>query len=153
MLSSINGGDDNAFLGYQAGNSLNSGIQNTFIGSKAGFSGINNLTSGNNNTIIGYNSQASSATVSNEVTLGNTLVQTLRCATSKIATVSDRRDKTDILDSKYGLEFIEKVRPRTFKWDRRELVEGDKNHFKNGKSEDRRQRKNFKMLKRVIMNC
>ena len=27
------------------------------------------------------------------------------------------------------------MRPRTFKWNRRELVEGDKNHSKNGKSE------------------
>ena len=27
------------------------------------------------------------------------------------------------------------MRPRTFKWNRRELVKGDKNHSKNGKSE------------------
>ena len=52
----------------------------------------------------------------------------------------------DIVDSNYGLEFIEKVRPRTFKWNRRELAEGDKNHSMNGKRESTSSYRNFKKM-------
>jgi len=69
----------NTALGYQAGYSV-TGSQNTLLGNRAAFSGTNDLTTGSNNTIIGYLAAASSATVSNEITLGNASVTSLRLA-------------------------------------------------------------------------
>jgi hypothetical protein len=71
-------GDHNTGIGQGAGFAITSGTQNTVLGSLAGGSGTNNLTTGSNNIIIGYNAAASSATVSNEITLGNASVTSLR---------------------------------------------------------------------------
>ena len=59
----------------------------------------------------------------------------MRCGTTTIATLSDKRDKKDIEDCAYGEEFINKVKPRKFTWDKRVLNESDKNFSKNGKQE------------------
>lgn len=69
---------DNTALGHSAGLAVTSGQQNTLIGRAAGNSGTNNLTTGSNNILLGYNSEASSATVSNEVTIGNTSITSTR---------------------------------------------------------------------------
>jgi hypothetical protein len=69
---------DNSAIGYQAGRAVSTGQQNTLVGSNAGYSGTNNLTTGTNNIIIGYNAAASAATVSNEITLGNASITSLR---------------------------------------------------------------------------
>jgi hypothetical protein len=69
---------NNTALGTNSGRAITTGAQNTLLGSAAAFSGTNNLTTGSNNTIIGYNAAASSATVSNEITLGNASVTSLR---------------------------------------------------------------------------
>ena len=66
---SVPSSDGNTCLGYQAGRSITGG-HNTFIGRNAGNSGTNNTTSGSNNILIGRNASASSATVSNECTIG-----------------------------------------------------------------------------------
>jgi hypothetical protein len=50
------------------------GNNNTGIGTGAG----NTTNSGTNNTLLGYDAEASSATVSNEITLGNTAVTKFR---------------------------------------------------------------------------
>jgi hypothetical protein len=50
---------------------LATGSNNTAIGANAGFTGTNNITTGTNNILIGYNAEASLATVSNEITIGN----------------------------------------------------------------------------------
>jgi hypothetical protein len=72
------GGYYNVGIGGGSGYFISSGATNTCIGYNAGASGTNNLTTGSNNTIIGYNAAASSATVSNEVTIGNSSVTTTR---------------------------------------------------------------------------
>lgn len=64
------GGNNCVVIGYSAGR-LATGAANTLIGSGAGYSGTNDLTTGANNIIVGYNSSASSATVNNEATWGN----------------------------------------------------------------------------------
>jgi hypothetical protein len=93
-----------------------SGANNTAFGYSAGSA----ITTGTNLTVIGYNAAASSATATNEVTLGNSSVATLRCQVTTITALSDFRDKTDINDIQVGLSFVEKLRPVTFKWDKRE---------------------------------
>ena len=67
------------------------------------------------------------ATVDNEIVLGGSSSQTLRCATQTISSYSDRRDKTDIVDIPIGIDFVNKLRPVKFKWDMRD-AESDNPH-------------------------
>ena len=76
-LQNLTTNSDNTALGMSAGRNI-TGAQNTVIGAWAAYSGTNDLTSGSNNIIIGYNASASSATVSNEVTIGNTSITATR---------------------------------------------------------------------------
>ena len=118
---------NNTIIGYDAGNSLDSSstdqaTENVIIGTKAGNSGTNNLATGSNCIIIGYNANSSAADVNDEITLGISSVTSLRCADTTIASLSDRRDKTDIIDSTYGTDFINTLRPVQFTWATREKV-------------------------------
>ena len=65
-------------IGYFSGYRITSGIRNTFVGASAGSNATNGTTTGTNNTIIGYDANASSATVSNEITLGNSSITRFR---------------------------------------------------------------------------
>jgi hypothetical protein len=118
-LESLTTGGDNAAFGYEAGDKV-TGAQNTLFGSQAGSSGTDDLTSGDNNTLIGYNAQASAATVSNEITLGNSSIATLRCQVTSITALSDKRDKENIQPSTYGLDLVNKLKPVTFDWNTRD---------------------------------
>jgi hypothetical protein len=109
-------GNFNVAMGALALTANTTGIQNTIIGYKAGFS----ITTGTNLTVIGFNADASTATATNQITLGNSSIATLRCQVTTITALSDFRDKTDINDIQVGLSFVEKLRPVTFKWDKRE---------------------------------
>jgi hypothetical protein len=109
-------GNFNVSMGALSSRSNTSGTQNTTIGYNAGSA----ITTGTNLTVIGYNAAASSATATNQITLGNAAVATLRCQVTTITALSDFRDKTDISDIQVGLSFVEKLRPVTFKWDKRE---------------------------------
>ena len=104
-------------VGWGAGmNCTTGGLSSTFVGNGAGSS----ITTGNQNTCIGYNAQPSSATTSYQFTLGSTDIQTLRCNQTSITSLSDGRDKTDIIDTPYGLDFINTLQPRQFKWETRD---------------------------------
>ena len=70
------GGCSNSFFGSFAGNNV-LGDCNIYIGNNSGVDGLNNFT-GNNNIVIGYDTDPSSASVSNEVTIGNTSINSLR---------------------------------------------------------------------------
>jgi len=107
----------NTALGYKAGY-LVAQWGNTFLGALAG----EDSTGGWNNTIIGYDAQASSASVGNEITLGNSNINNIRCNTTSFSSLSDSRDKAEItnIPEDAGLQFIDKLRPVTFYWDRRE---------------------------------
>ena len=83
------------------------------------------LSGGSNNTIIGYSAQASSGTVSNEITFGNSSVATLRCNVTSITALSDARDKKDVEDANIGLDFINDLRPVKFVWDTRDGAKKD----------------------------
>ena len=47
-------------------------------------------------------------------------ISTLRCNDTSISSLSDRRDKTDIVDIPIGLDFINTLQPRKFKWQTRD---------------------------------
>ena len=118
-LSNISSGDDNAGLGYNAGEDFTTGSKNTFCGAYAG-GNFSSGYSGSNNTVIGYAATPSSTTVSNEITLGDSNVTSLRCQVQTISSLSDQRDKTAIEDLDLGLDFIKAMRPVKFAWNRRD---------------------------------
>lgn len=111
-------GSNNTFYGSNAGLIATTGSNNTFIGYNAGV----NATTGSNLTCIGYNAQASSGVTGNEITLGDTNITNLRCY-GGLTNPSDRRDKTDIENLPVGLDVLNQIQPRRFKWDRRDWYE------------------------------
>tara|TARA_R100000900_G_scaffold58259_1_gene47094 strand:- start:90 stop:1790 length:1701 start_codon:yes stop_codon:yes gene_type:complete len=119
VLKGVSGSSTGGFnvgVGNYALTDVTTGIRNTAIGY---FAGSDHIT-GSNNTIIGYDSEPSSTSVSNTITLGNASITTLRCQVTSITALSDKRDKTNIEDSNYGLDIIEKLKPVTFDWDMRD---------------------------------
>lgn len=105
-----------ALRNLSAENSTLAGNSNTALGYIAGRS----LLSGGNNLILGNNAQASTTSVSNEITLGNSTITTLRCQVTSITSLSDQRDKHSIEDLPVGLALINALRPRRYKWDKRD---------------------------------
>jgi hypothetical protein len=118
-LSSNTIGYQNSAFGSSALFNNTNGYTNSAFGNLAGL----NLTGGSNNTFIGNSAQPSSATVSNEIVLGNGSIATLRCNAQTITSLSDRRDKKNIKYLPLGLDFLMKIKPRLFNWDRREWYE------------------------------
>tara|TARA_R110002074_G_scaffold24070_1_gene72104 strand:+ start:4284 stop:6566 length:2283 start_codon:yes stop_codon:yes gene_type:complete len=115
-LADVTTGYFNVAIGNQAGEGYQTGFYNTFVGPNAG----NTKTSGNNCTMLGYNAQPSTATVANEITLGDGSISSLRCQVTSITSLSDKRDKTKIEESNYGLNVIDKLKPVTFDWNTRD---------------------------------
>lgn len=101
-----------AFSSY----TLTTGNNNTTVGFQSG----DQITTGSNNIVVGYNATASSATVNNEVTVGNSSNTSYRIYAAGWSNVSDARDKTDVEDLALGLEFVKQLQPRKFVWDYRE---------------------------------
>jgi len=108
-------GTENTLVGVSCGTSLTTGTKNTLVGVSCGTS----LTTGENNLILGNGAQPSAVDADNEITLGNGDSLTLRCGAATIASTSDRRDKSNIINSEYGLEFLNKLRPVQFTWNKR----------------------------------
>jgi len=108
--------NDNSAFGYQALYSNTIGNANTAIGSFAG----STIVDGSNNTCIGCNAQASSSSINNEITLGDSSIATLRCQQTTITSLSDARDKKEIKPLENGLTFVEKLNPVSFIWNMRD---------------------------------
>lgn len=114
-------GDDNTGLGMGAGYSTNgTASQNTFVGSKAGGTAAFNTLTGSNNILLGYEAWPSSNSASNEITLGNSSITTLRCQVTSITSLSDQRDKRAVEDLCHGLDLINQLRPIEFEWNHRD---------------------------------
>jgi len=116
-----NGASSNAAFGYGSGNQITTGHSNTCIGSNAG----DLITTGYVNTCLGKTSDPSASSSLYQFTLGDSQISNLRCNDTSISSLSDERDKTNIADlpDTAGLELINKLRPVTFNWDRREWYE------------------------------
>ena len=106
--------NNSVIIGYLAGD-VTTGFDNTHVGYNAGLS----TTSGTNQTLIGNQASASSAAASNEVVLGNSSVSSLRCQVQTITALSDERDKTEIVDLDTGLDTVMGLKPRKFVWNNR----------------------------------
>jgi hypothetical protein len=77
-------------------------------------------SSGSNNIFLGTNAAGSTNTASNEITLGDSSITALRCQVTSITSLSDQRDKHSIEDLPVGLALINALRPRRYKWDKRD---------------------------------
>ena len=115
-MQSCTTGIRNTAVGHYASGALTTGNHTTAVGTYAGDS----LTTGEKAICIGYNAQSSTATVSNQCTFGDSSIDNLRCADTSISTLSDERDKTNIVDIPLGLSFLNTVRPVAFDWDARD---------------------------------
>jgi hypothetical protein len=105
-------GSNNSAFGNNALYSNTTGSDNTAVGNNANNNGNAAYT---NTTCLGANSIV---TGNNQVQLGD-----LKSATYCYGVVqdrSDKRDKSDIIDTRLGLDFINKLRPVDFKWDYRQ---------------------------------
>jgi hypothetical protein len=123
-LGGVTSGGSNTSLGHITGFRVTTGDNNTFLGSLAGYSqdgsSTNALTTGSNVTCLGSQAIPSGATATNEITLGDNDITSLRCNVQTISSLSDERDKTAIADIPYGLDFINDMRPVQFTWNRRD---------------------------------
>ena len=57
--------------------------------------------------------------------LGNASITSLRCNVQNISALSDVRDKKNIKDLGLGIDFLMKIKPRQFNWDKRDWYEGN----------------------------
>jgi len=137
LLTNFNGSNNTA-MGFESLRWTSIGFQNTAVGYRSLYNNLGNyntalghnagstITTGANLTCIGIDAAPSSATALDQVTLGNGFVQFLRCNVQTISSLSDMRDKKNITDLTLGLDFLMKVKPRQFNWDKREWYEGNK---------------------------
>ena len=123
--ASNSSGDSNFSFGYASLYSLSSGSHNIAIGDACGY----NITSGSNNLLFGHNAgrtgyQSSSQSIagittgSNQIQMGNESHTNAYIQISWTVN-SDARDKTDITPIDVGLDFVNKLNPVTFRWDKR----------------------------------
>jgi len=88
--------------------------------------GINGqgVTTGENNSFIGYNAGSASSpsgnitTGTNTIVLGDDYIANLYCNDTSISS-SDSRDKTDVTNFTHGLNWINQLNPITYRWDKR----------------------------------
>ncbi|MBE2217557.1 MAG: tail fiber domain-containing protein [Ignavibacteria bacterium] len=112
-------GNQTGFQNTAVGHSsleMNTGNYNTALGYNSG----STITTGANLTCLGIDAAPTTPTALNQVTLGNTFVTSLRCNVQTITSLSDERDKKNITELSLGLDFITKLHPRQFNWDKRE---------------------------------
>ena len=122
-------------LGYNAGLTATTGAGNTFIGNDAG-GGTNGVTTGIGNTFVGYQTESAGANGNYQIVLGfdtlsvseattftfgrgtgNNRVSNNFDSNASFARVSDQRYKDEIQDNTdCGLDFINALRPITYKW-------------------------------------
>lgn len=143
-LESMTDASYNVAIGNNAGTGTGGGANNTYIGNLVrSSSGADVLNIGsstgnagatyNNVTNIGKGAAASSTSASNTITLGNADITALRCQVTSITSLSDQRDKKDIEKLEVGLDFVNKLKPVSFKWNMRPKLDDEGNVVASGK--------------------
>ena len=110
-LSSPGTKTGNTALGTSSLLSCTTGVYNTAVGSGSAYA----LTTYSRTTAIGYSAEPGG---NNQIQLGTASETTY--AYGAIQNESDMRDKTDIVDSDLGLNFINKIKPRRYIFNYRE---------------------------------
>ena len=115
-------GSSNTAVGPYCNRNTNSQNYGTFLGFNAQAHSVNSFVSGDYNVVLGANATTASTSTGYSITLGHSDITSLRCQQTSISSLSDRRDKTNIIDSPYGLTFLNSIRPVQFTWKRRKLL-------------------------------
>jgi hypothetical protein len=106
-------GNNNVGNGQGSLQSNTTGSNNVAIGQAA----LQNNSTGSYNVGIGANVSSSTTVVSNEVNIYNgAATARFQGAASSWTFVSDERDKSNIESLEIGLDFINQLQPRKFKW-------------------------------------
>jgi len=114
-------GNNNTGIGVGALYANTTGANNTALGLDAGRGDESEAnTTGDNNTFVGFQAMGASSASSNTITLGNGSIDTLRCQATSITSLSDARDKKDIVAIPAGLAFINALNPVSFVWNTRD---------------------------------
>ena len=109
-------GGANTAVGGRAGQGNKTGYNNVFVGYDADHD-YGQDGSFYNVIVIGFNAKA---TKNNQITLGNGSITELRAQVTSITSLSDRRDKTDIITLTEGLDFLKQLNPVSFTWNTRD---------------------------------
>lgn len=112
---------NNTAIGFQSLRSCVLGFRNTALGSKSG----STVRNGSYLTLLGFNAQPREQDDYNQVIIGDNNIEFLRCNVTSITGLSDRHDKKNIADLSLGLDFISKLKPRQFNWDKREWYDNN----------------------------
>lgn len=127
-LASLTSGAANVAVGTNAGSAAATATGNTFVGGNAG-----STATGSNNTGLGRNTfdnspasvqnasaigSGATVTGSSQVQLGNSATTTYTYGAVQMR--SDERDKADVRDTAFGLDFVKRLRPVDFRWNYRE---------------------------------
>ena len=113
-------GNENTCLGAYAGYRISSGGLNTIVG----YDCATLITTGSNNIMIGVDAGVTGSpggaigTGSNNVGFGDENISSCHIQTDWTV-ASDQRDKTDFTALDLGLDFVNDLKPYTFKWDKR----------------------------------
>lgn len=106
----------NIGIGIGAARSLSNATDNIFIGEFAG----STINCGDNNIVLGAEANASCCFARCEITLGNFSVQNIYSTATSISSLSDCRDKKNISDLCFGIDYINAMNPVSFTWDHRD---------------------------------
>ena len=112
---------DQIYLGPPAGTGTFNTSNNVFIGNDINNGlPVNTEARHQNCVLLGAFATASSATATNEITLGDSSIAALRCNVTTITALSDARDKTNIEPISNASAFIKDLKPVKFDWNRRD---------------------------------
>ena len=133
VLGDTTTGYNNTAIGYGVLNDTTTGSHNTCVGFQAGAYSTANTT-GNSNVIIGAYSRGSTANAMSQIVLGvdvasqgdsqftfgkvGNRVYNDFATNASWTRSSDERKKTNIVDATLGLDFINDLSTKTFKWKR-----------------------------------
>jgi hypothetical protein len=110
-------------VGYKAASENAAGFMNVHLGADTDYFDGNADGVSINGIVIGYGATRSNRNMANEITIGNPehTAARLMGANGWWYVQSDIRDKTATSSIDFGLEFIDKLNPKTYKWDPRYL--------------------------------
>jgi hypothetical protein len=124
-LTDATTGTSNCAFGGSAGSSATSASWNVLIGTNAAYqitTGSGNISINSRNGSGTYAPCLNITTENNRISMGSTGVTNAYVQVSWTV-LSDARDKTNITNAPYGLDFVNELRPVTYQWDKRSNYE------------------------------
>ena len=137
--TSLTDGESCVFVGHGSGAAHTTGTHSIYIGRDAGYHSVSSTT-GSRNLLIGSFTDGDAAGTSDMIVLGYNVTSTgannltfgsgttdsnIAFGATSISAPSDIRLKEDIQDETVGLEFINELRPVTFRWKKEKDVPSD----------------------------